>query len=182
MNGLPDSRTATAAIDERDRNARLMLIERADVTPDEVIAAAATLSKMGGVNLDDLLKPPGFDLLPDGSVARANTDAPEWSQWAAVQDLVDASRRLGWQLTRAYSESDVPAGGTAPSRPRVVTRSVGVGTTRHAAGRFSVEEDPRADTVTIFEDEFVNAMSVDRADIEDLVAVLKASTHGQESD
>lgn len=179
MNGLPDSRTATAAIDERDRNARnarRILIERADVTPDEVIAAAATLSKMGGVNLDDLLKPPGFDLLPDGSVARANTDTPEWSQWAAVQDLVDASRRLGWQLTRAYSESDVPAGGTAP---RVVTRRVGVGTTRHEAGRFSVEEYPRADTVTIFEDEFVNAI---RADIEDLIAVLKASTHGQESE
>jgi hypothetical protein len=89
-------------IRDRERTARKMLIDRADVTLDEVLAASRTLNKLGKVNLDDLRVPPGFNLLPSGEVGSVNNETPEWQQWAAVSDLVDECRRLSYQLGRAY--------------------------------------------------------------------------------
>lgn len=84
----------------RDQRARAMLVERADVTLDDVRQAAQTLSKLGAVDLADLITHPGFD-----SLGNANAETEEWRQWAAVSDLVEESRRLGYQLGRAYFEA-----------------------------------------------------------------------------
>lgn len=89
----------------RDRAARAMLIERSGVTPVELWAAAEVLAKLAAVDLDDLLVPPGFVLLPDGSVGEANTRTPEWRFWARCNDLVDDSRRLHHELLRAREEA-----------------------------------------------------------------------------
>lgn len=65
---------------------------------------------------------------------------------------------------------------TAPKT--VVTRRGRVGSILHEAGRYRVEVYLRGDTLTIFEDEFVNALSVESADLDDLIAVLQAARDG----
>jgi hypothetical protein len=77
-----------------------MLIERADVDLGDLQKAAKLLSKLGSVNLDDMLTLPAFDEMGNGQC-----ETPEWKQWAAVRDLVDESRRLAYQLDRAYFEA-----------------------------------------------------------------------------
>jgi len=59
------------------------------------------LSRLGAVDLDDLCVAPGFNLLPDGSVGSINAHTPEYKLYAKLSDLVDAARRLGYELGRA---------------------------------------------------------------------------------
>lgn len=92
-------------IQAREQKARTVLVERSDVTLDELRLTAAVLSRLGAVTLDDLCVPPGFNLLPDGSVGSINADTPEYRQYAEVRDLVDGSHRLGYQLGRAEAEA-----------------------------------------------------------------------------
>ena len=88
-----------------------MLLERSDVTLDELRLTAAVLSRLGAVDLDDLCVAPGFNLLPDGSVGSINAHTPEYKLYAELSDLVDAARRLGYQLGRAEADArDKPAG------------------------------------------------------------------------
>ncbi|MDD7813721.1 hypothetical protein PP713_14215 [Mycobacterium sp. CSUR Q5927] len=92
-------------INARELQARMMLVERADVSLDELRLTAAVLSRLGAVEIDDLVVSPGFNLLPDGSVGSANTGTPEWRLYAELGDMVDNARRMGYQLGRAESEA-----------------------------------------------------------------------------
>lgn len=92
-------------IEARESRARAMLIERSDVTLDELRLTAAVLSRLGQVEIDDLCVPPGFNLLPDGSVGSINAHTPEHRLYAELRDLIDDARRLGYQLGRASRHS-----------------------------------------------------------------------------
>lgn len=85
---------------ERETSALAMLVERADVSERDLEATRAVLRKLASVQFQDLLVPPGFDLLPNGEVSCANTHTPEWKFYQAAKSFTDDADYLEVALGR----------------------------------------------------------------------------------
>lgn len=79
---------------ERQASALALVLERAEVSIDDLDAARCVLRKLAVVELDDLKIPPGFNLLPDGSVGSVNNETPEWQLWSDANDFVVDANHL----------------------------------------------------------------------------------------
>jgi hypothetical protein len=103
--GTLDERRAQIRNDiERRQAARRMVVTRAGVSYADLITTHRTLRALGTVDLDDLMVPPGFVLLPDGQVGHPNTDTQEWRDWSAAHELVETSIELASDLIRIENE------------------------------------------------------------------------------
>jgi hypothetical protein len=81
-----------------------LVVARAGVSQADLIATHRTLRALGAVELDDLMVPPGFTLLPDGQVGQANTETQEWRDWSAAHQLAETSIDLASDLVRLGNE------------------------------------------------------------------------------
>lgn len=102
------------------------------------------------------------------------------SGWVEDPPLTFRSERFAWPIRFTVDADEVVATSefVRPKLPQVTTRRSGVSAIRHEAGSMAVETYPRADTLTIFQDEHVNALSVEWTDLDDLIAVLQAARDG----
>lgn len=89
---------------ERETNALAMLVERADVSEQDLEAMRGVLRKLASVQFDDLLVPPGFDLLPNGEVSRANSHTPEWKFYQAAKTFTEDADYLEVALGRVQRQ------------------------------------------------------------------------------
>ncbi|MFV8161403.1 hypothetical protein ACNQVK_04685 [Mycobacterium sp. 134] len=85
---------------ERETRALAMLVERADVSEQDLEATRRVLRKLASVQFEDLLVLPGFVLLPDWEVSRANTHTPEWKFYQAAKTFTDDADYLEVALGR----------------------------------------------------------------------------------
>ena len=84
----------------REKDAQRLVLNRAGVSSADLETIRRTLTQLAGVNLDDLKVPPGFNLLPDGSVGSVNQETPEWQRWSTANDFLEDCRHLGCVLAR----------------------------------------------------------------------------------
>lgn len=97
---------------DNEFDALALVLQRADVSADDLETTAAVLRKLALVELHDLCVPPGFNLLNDGSVGSVNSKTPEWQYWATAQDFVNKANSLEVALFRAHRRSlEIPVEG-----------------------------------------------------------------------
>lgn len=88
----------------RETAARQDFVKRAHPSHEALITTMRTLRALGQINLDDLLVPPGFNLLDDGEVGSVNTNTPEWQSWSFIDQLRDQAEHLADVLSRVENE------------------------------------------------------------------------------
>ena len=97
-----EAREAEArAQQEQQRVVRRQLAIRADVSHEELGTTYRTLHKLGYIKLDDLMVPPGFNLLDDGEIGSVNTWTPEWRLWSDLKALAEDAQHLAGALIGA---------------------------------------------------------------------------------
>lgn len=100
MESLDERRTKICERIEREQAARAMVVARSGVSQADLLTTFRTLQTLGEVQLDDLMVPPGFTLLPDGQVGEANTETPEWRDWSTAHQFVETSIEVAVNLLR----------------------------------------------------------------------------------
>jgi hypothetical protein len=84
---------------ERERRGRMEFVARAGISHEALVVTMRTLRALGSINLDDLIREPGFDSLGNGQC-----DTPEWAHWSQLSHLRDQAAWLAGGLTEAESD------------------------------------------------------------------------------
>lgn len=82
---------------ERETSVLAMLVERADVSEQDLEATRGVLRKLASVQFQDLPVPPGLDMLPNGKMSRSYT---EWKFYHAAKTFTDGADYLEVALGR----------------------------------------------------------------------------------
>jgi hypothetical protein len=100
MESLDERRAQIRDRIQREQAARAMVVARAGVSQADLLTTFNTLRALGEVQLDDLMVPPGFTLLPDGQVGEANTETQEWRDWSTAHQFAETSIEFASDLLR----------------------------------------------------------------------------------
>lgn len=92
---------------ERESQIRQEFIARSGLSHDALVTTYRTLRELSKIDISDLVTPPGFNLLDDGSVSSINADTPEWQQWSQLDQLKQRADDLFHVLINASDELKV---------------------------------------------------------------------------
>lgn len=79
---------------EREMNALALVLDRAEISAEDLETTRAVLRKIALVELDDLCVPPGFNLLENGEVASVNQKTPQWQFYQDAQTFVGDANHM----------------------------------------------------------------------------------------
>jgi hypothetical protein len=92
-------------------DANELVFTRAALDNDDLATTIRTLNKIGGVDLSDLVQPPGFD-----ENGNADADRPEWLRWSDANEFADTARQLAWVLVYTAEELGITINEPGPRR------------------------------------------------------------------
>jgi hypothetical protein len=102
-----EARARALASREAERRARQEFVTRSGISYDALVTTYRTLRELSKVDIQDLVKPPGFNLLADGEVGSVNTDTPEWQFWSMLSKHKEDADHLFYLLLSAVDELKV---------------------------------------------------------------------------